>query len=372
MMSVMTTEQRFNLALQHHQAGRLNDAEKLYREILSTESNHAESLHFLGVLALQIGKYDAAVTLIGQAAVQMPENAAVRSDLGVALKAQGKLDLAADAYRAALQLAPDSAEIHNNLGDLLCARQQLEEAVGCFRRALALKGDYEQAHFNLGVALKEQGHFAQAIDAYRAAIRLKPDSAKSYYNLGNALRKMWLLDEAIDAYRTAVRLKPDFTEAHSNLVFGLHYHPRCSASEIGREARRWNEQHARALEHLIGPHANDRDPHRRLRINDLVKRCQKCFVELGLAIVLAPVMQAGHPGIAEAANHPTHPRQRTSDRFWRFQTKLCPRPRATRPDSGGQAFVRGLLPQFAKFALDPTTNTNEHPSHTRLLLWLSS
>jgi Flp pilus assembly protein TadD len=54
-------------ALRHHQAGLLNEAERLYRQILQVDPGHAHALHLLGVLALRVGRNDIAVDLIVKA-----------------------------------------------------------------------------------------------------------------------------------------------------------------------------------------------------------------------------------------------------------------------------------------------------------------
>ena len=62
-----TIEQSLNLALQHHSAGRLPEAEGIYRQILQADPNQPVALHLLGVIAHQKGKNDIAVDLIGKA-----------------------------------------------------------------------------------------------------------------------------------------------------------------------------------------------------------------------------------------------------------------------------------------------------------------
>ena len=143
---------------------------------------------------------------------------------------------------------------------------QLDEAIAACRQAIRLKPDLAEAHYNLGIALQGKGQLDEAIASYRQAIRLKPDYAEAHNNLGNALKDMGQLDEAIASYRQAIRLKPDHAEAHSNLVFTLHFHPGYDARMIYEELRRWNQQHAEPLKKFIQPHANNRDPDRRLRI----------------------------------------------------------------------------------------------------------
>ena len=82
----------FSKALQHHQAGRLSDAEALYREVLRSEPRHADSLHLLGVIAHQVGRNDLAVEMIGKAIKINGKVAAYHSNLGIALKDLGRLD----------------------------------------------------------------------------------------------------------------------------------------------------------------------------------------------------------------------------------------------------------------------------------------
>jgi thioredoxin-like negative regulator of GroEL len=44
-----TISEALAIALQHHQAGRLQSAEQIYRQILEIEPNHADAVHLLGL-----------------------------------------------------------------------------------------------------------------------------------------------------------------------------------------------------------------------------------------------------------------------------------------------------------------------------------
>ena len=55
--------ERFAAALSHHQAGRLAEAESLYRQICAIEPDHVDSLDYRGVLAGEIGRNDSAIAL---------------------------------------------------------------------------------------------------------------------------------------------------------------------------------------------------------------------------------------------------------------------------------------------------------------------
>jgi predicted O-linked N-acetylglucosamine transferase (SPINDLY family) len=262
----MTIQQQLESGLSHHQAGRLAEAERIYRQVLAEQPNHADALHLLGVLAGQTGRLDAGVDLIRRAIAICSTNASIYNNLGNALSAGGQLDQAIAAYRQAIQLKPDYSEAHSNLGNALTDMGQLDDAIAAYRQAIRLKPDLAEAHNNLGNALKDIGRPDEAIAACRLAIRLKPDLAAAHNNLGNALRNVGQLDEAVASFRQAIRLKLGYHLAHSNLIYTLHFHSGYDARMIHEEHRRWNQQHAEPFRKFIRPHTNNRDPERPLRI----------------------------------------------------------------------------------------------------------
>jgi predicted O-linked N-acetylglucosamine transferase (SPINDLY family) len=246
-----TLSEAMATAVEHHQAGRLQAAEQIYRLILQAEPNHAEAIHHLGIIAHQLGRHELAVEQIRRAiglnanvasfhcnlggayhalqripeavacyrrAVELkPDFADAHYNLGAALKDQGKLDEAVACYRRVLQLRPDDTATYNNLGNALRDQGQLEEAVACCRRVLELQPDYAAAHYNLGNALRDQGKLDEAVACYRRAVELKPDFVDAHSNLGNLLKDLRKLDDAVACYRRALALKPAFAELHSNL-----------------------------------------------------------------------------------------------------------------------------------------------------------
>ena len=148
-MTQLTIQESFDLALQHHQSGRLREAEQLYRAILAQEPQHADTWYLLGLLAHQVGRDDAALDCFRRAVAANPNHAAAFSDLGNALSGKREFDEAIAAYRRAIILRPDFAEAYNNLGSALKENGQLDEAIAAYRRAVAINPDYLGAHSNL-------------------------------------------------------------------------------------------------------------------------------------------------------------------------------------------------------------------------------
>lgn len=217
------------------------ESEESYRHILAQDPNHDGAHHFLGVLALRAGRFDAAIEHLHRAVEIQPSNAAYLINLGTAFAGQKRLDDAISCFRRALELTPEIADAHNNLGVALQQQGQLDEAVASYRRALELRPEFADAHKNLanalstvaatrapiekavgyfidsGIELRIQGKVDEAIACYRRALEQNPGSMEAHYNLGEALQAQGKLDSAAASYRRALELSPDYSAAHNNL-----------------------------------------------------------------------------------------------------------------------------------------------------------
>lgn len=173
-----------NEALTHYRNGRLADAEKIYRYILSIDPRNADSMHLLGVIAGDSGHPEAAIDLINQAIGLKKNVSAFHINLGNVFKTSGKEVEAIACYERALRLNPRDFVVLNNLGLSFHDQGDLEQAVMYFQRALALSPDTAEIHNNLGLALKNEGKLDKAMFHYNRAISLKPDYAEAHWNTG--------------------------------------------------------------------------------------------------------------------------------------------------------------------------------------------
>jgi protein O-GlcNAc transferase len=218
MSGQVTLQEQLKSGLSHHQAGRLAEAERIYREVLSRQPDHVDALHLLGVLATQLGRQDEAVELIRRVIGRKPDFADAHANLGVALVNLGQLEKAIAAFQQAVRLKPGVAQMHINLAKALKSNRQIEEAITSFRQAVRINPDDASAHANLAEALNGMGQREEAIAAYRKVVELKPDLAEAHDSLGNALLAVGQSDKAIAAYRQAIRLKADYPYAYYNLA----------------------------------------------------------------------------------------------------------------------------------------------------------
>ena len=212
----MSTRELFATAIQHHRAGRLVEAEALYRQILTTETEHPDSLHMLGVLAQQSGQPYLAIELIRRAISHNGAVPAFHNNLGNAYVATEKWLEAETCFRRALEWRPDYAEAHYNLGAALRAQGRLDDAVASYQLALTHRPNHAETYLNLSNALQVQGKLEEATEACRQALALKPNLPAAHNNLGNLYATQERFDAALTAYARAIELKPNFAEAHHN------------------------------------------------------------------------------------------------------------------------------------------------------------
>jgi protein O-GlcNAc transferase len=262
-LSIETTLQT---ALEQHSAGRLADAETLYRQILAQNSNHADALHRLGLIAYQTGRNDAAIELIRKAIAIESNDAAYHLNLANALRRHGDLNTAIASYSKAIQIRPDLFEAHHNLGKLLREQGKLDEAVAILRRALEINPNLAEIHNALGLVYRQQSKLSDAAAEYTKALEIRPDVAGVLNNLANVLKEQGKLDEALACYDRALSLKPEDAAIHSNKIYTLHDHPAYNAAAILDHHRQWNLRHAKHLRPDPVRHPNDPAPNRRIRV----------------------------------------------------------------------------------------------------------
>jgi len=172
----------FEQGLAAHAAGRLAEAEKLYRQLLRADPANFAALHRLGFLKAQQRQFDEAISLLHKAMRLKPQ------------------DLVARAHHA----------------HALMAAERSDEALAAYDQLLAVQPSNFEAHYNRGVILSQQQRFAESLDALDAARLLKPDTAAIYHNRGTVLEALERHREALESYDRALALDPNYLPARAN------------------------------------------------------------------------------------------------------------------------------------------------------------
>jgi predicted O-linked N-acetylglucosamine transferase (SPINDLY family) len=259
----MTIETSLDQAVAQHQAGHLQEAEKLYRAILQTNPNHPEANHNMGALAVQrehpasglpyfIAALEAdparaqywisyidALFQAGQAedAQEVLKLARQQGLEGEAVEAlaqhleggakitdssvysdNGKNKTKAESAGVSVpqhRKNPSSQEI-NALVELF-DKGQLTEAENLAHAMTVRFPQHWVGWKMLGVVYQQMGRNADALVPMQKALALSPADAEVHNNLGIILQNLDRLEEAEASYRRALKINPDYAQAHGNL-----------------------------------------------------------------------------------------------------------------------------------------------------------
>jgi protein O-GlcNAc transferase len=248
--------------LAHLDAGRIENAERLFRSVLKSEPNNPEANHALGTLAIQQGKLPAALAFLTAALQANPQEGRHWLSFAEALLLAGSigdaravLDKAAarglsNPATTALRTRLDHAELYQHaldhhrsgrlaeaeklytavlladaahvdslhmIGVLASQTGRAELGIELIGQAIRLKGDVASFHRSLGSALAGRGQIEDAIKSFERALELDPEDAVAHNDLGNLYRQKDDSERAFSHYEKAIRIDPDNALAFNNI-----------------------------------------------------------------------------------------------------------------------------------------------------------
>lgn len=212
--------QALQLAMQMHRAGRLAEAEPVYRALLELSPDDPNVVHFLGVLLHQRhgAANDEALALVERSVALDPSVAAWHNNLGNLLLERRRLDEATDAYARCHQLDPGNVEVLNNLGVLRGAQRRYELAEQAFQQAIARKPDFADAHANLAGLYHQLRRTQECLHHSAEAIRLRPAHPAARRVLGMLYARLGRMEEAAQVFRDWLALEPGNEQALHHLA----------------------------------------------------------------------------------------------------------------------------------------------------------
>lgn len=203
-------------AVQLHQIGKSDQAERLYKAILATQPANFDALHLLGILQFHRGRFDDSIATLSAALRVAPTHAEAWSHIGVVYATTGRYDDAVNCYDRSIALKPDLAAAHTNRGIALVALGRRLDALASYDRALAIEPSLSEALNNRGGLLRELKRPLEALASLDHALAIKPDYPEALNNRGSALNDLNRVEEALDSFERALAIKPASASAHNN------------------------------------------------------------------------------------------------------------------------------------------------------------
>ncbi len=362
-------------AIAHHRAGRLDQADALYRRLRTSWPNNFDALHLSGTIAIQQGRAAAAVDLLARALRISPNHAVCAMRLGLALISCGRAKEAEPYVRLSVRLDPKLPEAWDNLAYCLKTQDRLNEAVECHQRAVTLKPDFAAGWHNFGLTHSLCGRIAEALACHDRALVADPRYARGHYGRAQALHQAHRMAEALEAYTTFLAAEPGHHEARSYRLFALNTLDRLTREESFAE----HQAFGRAVgETPVPDFPNTPAPERRLRVAILSPdlRQHSC------AFFLEPLLQHLDPARFEVCLYHDHFREdgvsqrlKTHAAVWRnfvgqSGAQVEAAVRADAPDIlidlAGHTGMTNRLPLFAHHLAPVQINYLGYPNTTGL------
>jgi protein O-mannosyl-transferase len=126
------------------------DSETLFTHALAVTRNNDVALNNLGIIFLEKGRLDDAISNLQTAIDLRPENAPAHDNLAKALlRKGGHVPEAMVHYHKLLEIEPENVEARNTLGTVLIQQGKVKEAIGEWQDALAIQPENGNAASNL-------------------------------------------------------------------------------------------------------------------------------------------------------------------------------------------------------------------------------
>jgi predicted O-linked N-acetylglucosamine transferase (SPINDLY family) len=151
-------------------------------------------------------------------------------------------------------------------GDAMMGRGRPVDAAREYRRALERDKTSALAWDRLGHAEHHSGRYAEAVAAFKRLVELVPANGAAHHNLASALAECGEIADSLQEYRAAIRLEPANGKIAGGMLYVCWFADDLKEDWVIREHQSWNRSFAEPLKTRWKPHANSRDPNRRLKI----------------------------------------------------------------------------------------------------------
>ena len=223
-------------------SGRMEEAEKALREILSKDPDNIKALRMLSNIAVEAGRFRPALRMLERTVDLNPGFIPAWNDLANLYMKQDKYDKALEAVDHALAIDPKSVHSWVTRANVLSRAQRLDESIEAYRKALEFSPKSMGALSGLAHVLKTIGRQEESIETYRKCIRNHPAFGEAYWSLAN-LKTFHFDQQEVEVMEKMIENEALLDEPRVNffLSLGKHYENEQDYDRAFDHYRRGNE-----------------------------------------------------------------------------------------------------------------------------------
>jgi tetratricopeptide (TPR) repeat protein len=207
----LSTTQLLAQAAREHQAGRLIEAELIYRRVLSSEPEQPDALSNLGLLLGQTRKFGEAEQVLQRLVARAPGYAGGHVNLALILHQQQKFAEAIASCERAMDTVSDTRarqKLQNTLALSLTELGRYDEALALLGRMTAAHPGFAGGHHMMGRVHAKKGAHNAAVHAFDRAAQLDTRDLESVVSAGECLMLQGRAADALQRLDRALAARP--------------------------------------------------------------------------------------------------------------------------------------------------------------------
>jgi predicted O-linked N-acetylglucosamine transferase (SPINDLY family) len=242
-MAKVSIHTYYKTALDLHKSGKIQEARKLYLEILKFKPNHPESIFMLGQswfqeqqfekalecydkgiehqktnpdFLLQKGKVliklqrlEEAENLFNELISAHSDNPHILFHAARNLKEMGQFDPSIKLYERVIELNPEHKQALNNLANLYQQMYAFEKSMTCYDRLIAVDNNFPMSYCNKAGLFQKMGKLAEAEELYHKTLQLDHTNAMAMYNLGVICNRRFEHEKALIWIHNSINQSPN-------------------------------------------------------------------------------------------------------------------------------------------------------------------
>ena len=154
-------------AWQSHQAGRIEDAERVYRHVIDATPGNADAWVYLGIALFDRRDFEESTEAYRQAIGIRHQFPIAWNNLGNSLRMLGQVDAADECFETSLDQDPSYLSALKNRGTLWIWSGEIERGLQWYQRGLKVAPDHAELHRNIGVIELLRGNYDTGWKEYR-------------------------------------------------------------------------------------------------------------------------------------------------------------------------------------------------------------
>jgi len=209
--------QKLQKALDLQNSGQIEEAQKIYIDILQKDPNCCDAWNLYALLALSVGDNDSGVRFLENAVLISPSVIPYKINLSEAYKRKGELDKALRIIEEALKLDPQNVDALYNKATILKDVVMVDESKQLYQKVLSIDPNDTDALFNLANIYSMEGDLKKGVELYKKVYKLTPRDVKNLNNLAIASSSLGEFRDADTYYLKALEITPNDPFLHFNL-----------------------------------------------------------------------------------------------------------------------------------------------------------